>query len=318
MQFISPLWLLLLIVLAVILAGYVALQLRRRRDVVRFSNTALLASVAPKRAGWRRHVAFGLLLLSLGVLTLGLAQPTAAVRVARDRAVVMLALDVSPSMQATDVLPTRIEASEAGAQLFTQLLPPAINLGLVSFGGQANLDVAPTVDRVPVRRAISGLSLIDSTAIGEAVFTSLDALQSFAQSTKASGAQPLPARIVLMSDGSNNKGRSVTTAAAAAKAAGVPVSTIAFGTDSGTVTIGGETVPVPADKATLRALAQETGGTYHSAASAGELRAVYSDLGTQIGFTTTRKVISWNFLATGLLLAVAAAATSLLWAERLV
>ena len=318
MHFISPLWLLLLVVLAVVLAGYLVLQLRRRRYVVRFSNTALLASVAPKRAGWRRHVAFGLLLLSLGVLTLGLAQPTAAVRVARDRAVVMLALDVSPSMQATDVLPTRIEASEAGAQLFAQLLPPAINLGLVSFGGQANVDVAPTVDRAAVHRAISGLSLIDSTAIGEAVFTSLDALQSFAQTTKVSGGQPLPARIVLMSDGSNNKGRSVTVAATAAKAAGVPVSTIAFGTDSGTVTIGGETVPVPADKATLRALADETGGTYHAAASAAELRAVYSDIGTQIGFTTTHKVISWNFLATGLLLAVAAAATSLLWAERLV
>jgi Ca-activated chloride channel family protein len=294
------------------------LQRRRCRYVVRFSNTALLASVAPKRAGWRRHVAFGLLLLSLGVLTLGLAQPTAAVHVARDRAVVMLALDVSPSMQATDVLPTRIEASEAGAQLFAQLLPPAINLGLVSFGGQANLDVAPTVDRAAVRRAINGLSLVDSTAIGEAVFTSLDALQSFAQTMKVSGAAPLPARIVLMSDGSNNKGRSVTMAAAAAKAAGVPVSTIAFGTDSGTVTIGGETVPVPADKATLQALAQETGGTYRSAASAAELRSVYSDLGTQIGYTTTHKVVSWNFLATGLLLAVAAAATSLLWAERLV
>jgi len=315
-RFASPAWLLVLLVLLLLAAGYVLLQRRRKRYVVRFSNLQLLASVAPRYPGWRRHVTFGLLLGSLVLLTIGTAQPTSSVRIPRDRATVLLAIDVSPSMIATDVQPTRLAASQAGAKLFLTLLPPQINLGLVTFGGVASLDVAPTTDRAPVATAINDIQLVDSTAIGEAVFTSLDAISDFGRATEAAGNTPPPARIVLMSDGSNNKGRSVADAADAAKRAGVPVSTIAFGTDTGTVDIGGEEIPVPADKATLQSLASETGGTFHTAASAGELRSVYADLGSQIGFTTTRHSISWRFLAAGLLFAFAAAGTSLFWSSR--
>ena len=122
-----------------------------------------------------------------------------------------------------------------------------------------------------------------------------------------------------MSDGANNKGRRPDQAAAAAKQAGVSVSTIAFGTDNGTVDIPGYgPQPVPADKPTLHDLAVATGGSFHVAASAEALQSVYRNIGQQIGYTTTRKVISWRFLATGLLLALTAAATSMLWADRIV
>src|SRR3712207_7398912 len=43
-----------------------------------------------------------------------------------------------------------------------------------------------------------------------------------------------------------------TQAIDAARTAGVPVSTIAFGTDYGTLDLEGEVVPVPVDRATLR------------------------------------------------------------------
>ena len=173
-----------------------------------------------------------LLLLSLSLLTLGSAQPTAAVRVPRDRATVMLALDVSLSMQATDVLPDRISAAKAAAKRFADLLPPRINLGLVKFGGNASVVVPPTLDRDSVKVAIDHLTLQDSTAIGEAVFTCLDAITVFGKATTANGDVPPPARIVLMSDGANNKGRSPAQAASTAIQARVPVSTIAFGTDT--------------------------------------------------------------------------------------
>ena len=230
----------------------------------------------------------------------------------------MMAIDVSESMQATDVLPSRIEAVQRAAIRFADLLPPHINLGLVKFGGAASVLVPPTADRAQIKSAITNLRLESSTAIGEAVFTSLDAINVFSATTTAQGDKPPPARIVLMSDGANNRGRSVASAEVAANAAAVPVSTIAFGTDNGTVDIGGQAIAVPADKATLHDLATTTGGTFHTAASAQELAQVFANIGSQIGYTSTRRDISWRFTAAGLLLALAAGSASLLWGGRLV
>jgi Ca-activated chloride channel family protein len=178
--------------------------------------------------------------------------------------------------------------------------------------------VPPTIDRDPVKVAINNLQLQDSTAIGEAVFTCLDAISTFAKASTVPGDKPPPARIVLMSDGANNKGRTPEQAAAAAKAAGVPVSTIAFGTLNGTVNLPGYgPQPVPADRPTLRELAEATGGSYHDAPSSEALQSAYRDIGQQVGYTTTRRIVSWRFLVAGLLFTLAAGATSLLWAGRI-
>lgn len=318
MHFLSPVWLLLLIVVAVLAIAYVLVQLRRKKYVARFSNVALLSSVAPRRPGWRRHLTFALFFIGLAVLSVGVARPSAAVRVPRDRATVIMDVDVSLSMESTDVLPSRIAAAKTAAAKFADLLPARINLGLVSFARSGDLLVPPTIDRDSVKTAIGGLQLQNYTAIGEAIFTSLDAIKVFSQATTAKGDTPPPARIVLLSDGANTTGRTVASAVAAAQQAKVQISTIAFGTDTGTVTFDGQTIPVPADKPTLQAIAQQTGGSYHAAASAQELQTVYADIGSQIGYTTVHRDISWRFLAIGLLFTLAAAGTAMLWGGRLV
>lgn len=318
MTFLSPIWLLALVGVATLLAGYVVQQIRRKRYVARFSNVSLLASIAPRRPGWRRHVTFALLLIAMAVMSIGVARPTAKVRVPREKATVMLAVDVSISMEATDVLPTRLEAAKKAADEFADLLPPKINLGLVAFAGAASVKVPPTIDRDAFKNAVGGLELLQSTAIGEGVFSCLDAITTFSQSTTVKSEKPVPARVVLLSDGTNNSGRTVPMAEDAAKKADVPVSTIAFGTADGTVDIPGYGPQrVPADKTTLRELATTTGGSFHTAASEQELASVYKDIGSQIGYTTARQDISYRFLAAGLLFALAAGAASLLWAGRL-
>jgi Ca-activated chloride channel homolog len=318
MTFLSAAWLWLLVPVAAVAVTYVVLQLRRKKYVARFSNLELLGSVAPRRPGWRRHLTFALLLIALTVLAVGVARPSASVRVPRDRATVMMAVDVSLSMEATDVLPSRIATAKQAAKSFVGLLPSRINLGLVSFGGQANLLVPPTRDRDAIRRSISGLHLQESTAIGEAIYTSLQAIQTFTRSTTAQGSHPAPARIVLLSDGTNTVGRSIASAVAAAQKAHVQVSTIAFGTQNGTVTIHGISRQVPADDDALRQIAESTGGSFHTAHSEQELSSVYQDIGSQIGYTTHNRDISWRFLFTGLLFLFAAGGTAMLWAGRLI
>jgi Ca-activated chloride channel family protein len=317
MTFQSPLWLLLLLAVAALVGLYVLLQLRRKRYAARFTNVALLGSLVPKRPGWRRHLAFGLVALALAALVVSLAVPSAKVRVPRERATVIMAVDVSLSMKATDIDPTRFQAMQTAAKQFVDVLPARINLGLVSFAGSATTLVPPTTDRGQVRSAIDHLQLAEATAIGEAVFTSLSAIQSFQDSLDTPSRDLPPARIVLLSDGYNTVGRDDTQAIDAATTAKVPVSTIAFGTDYGTLDLNGETVPVPVDRATLKKIADETGGSYSQAASAAELERVYADLGSQIGYTTEPHDISPWFVRTGVFLAFLGALLSLLWTQRL-
>jgi Ca-activated chloride channel family protein len=318
MTFQSPIWLLALLAVAALVGVYVILQLRRKAYAARFTNVALLGSIVPKRPGWRRHFAFGVVALGLAVLVVSLAVPSSEVRVPRERATVVMAVDVSLSMQARDIEPNRFEAMQTAAKEFVDVLPERINLALVTFAGSATTVVAPTTDRQQVRNAIDNLQLAESTAIGEAIFTSLTAIQNFQSSLGEQGEEAPPARVILLSDGYNTVGRDDTQAVEAAIAAGVPVSTIAFGTDYGTLDLDGETVPVPVDRATLENIADETGGSYSEAASAAELEQVYADLGSQIGYTTEPKDISPWFVRGGVLVLLVGAIMSLFWTNRLV
>ena len=317
MTFQSPLWLLGLLGVLALVALYVVLQLRRKAYAARFTNVALLGSLVPKRPGWRRHLAFGLVSLALATLVVSLAVPSTEVRVPRERATVVMAVDVSLSMQARDIEPSRFEAMQTAAKQFVDVLPERINLGLVAFAGTASTLVTPTTDRSQVRSAIDNLDLAESTAIGEAVFSSLTAIENFQSSLGGSEEELPPARIVLLSDGYNTVGRPDTQAVDAAVDAGVPVSTIAFGTDYGTLDLDGEMVPVPVDRATLEEIADQTGGSYSEAASAAELEEVYSDLGSQIGYATEPHDISPWFVRAGVVLAFLGALLSLIWTNRL-
>jgi Ca-activated chloride channel homolog len=236
-------------------------------------------------------------------------------------------------MMATDVEPSRLEAAQEAATSFVKDLPENINVGLVKFAQNANLVVSPTQNHDEVVEAIHDLQLAPSTAIGEAVFASLqgiaDTLGDDAATTPTAqpddgsqGGSPgttakVPARIVLMSDGTNTVGRSPEEAAQAAVSAGVPVSTIAYGTAQGTVTIQGQTIPVPVDAVSLRQLAQATGGTAYEAASGEQLKSVYQDVGSQLGETVEQREVTVWFVGLALLAALAAAAASLRWFARL-
>src|SRR6185503_14171209 len=102
------------------------------------------------------------------------------------------------------------------------------------------------------------------------------------------------ASIVLLSDGATTSGVDPRKASEDATAAGVPVTTIAYGTDSGVVEVSGETVRVPSDPVAMEAIADATDGTFFEAASASRLQQVYEDIQGRIGYTTQqREIVLW-------------------------
>lgn len=303
---------------AALLVAYLLASRRRRHLTVRFANLALLERVAPRRPGGWRHAGFAVILVGLVLLVVAMAGPTAETKVPRNRATVMLAIDVSLSMQATDVAPNRLDAAKDAAKEFADDLTPGVNLGLISFAGIATVLVSPTADRAPVRSAIDSLKLDERTATGEAILSALQSIDMFSRATGGStgSADLVPARIVLMTDGKRTVGRSEQDAAARAKEAGVPVSVIAFGTDHGSIDLDGTRVPVPLDTDAMRQIARISGGDFHTAHTAAELRSVYSQLGEQIGYETVRRDASRPWLIAGTIVAMIGASVALATSGR--
>ena len=308
----APGRLLVLVVVLALALAYLLLQRRRPAYEARFSDLELLATVLPKRPGWRRHVPAALLVLALTALTVAFAQPRGDVRVPRERATIVIALDTSASMLATDVEPDRFTAAQAAASRFVRTLPATFDVALVQFSGATAVVVPPTQDHPAVERAIGGLQLGPGTAIGDAVAASLSAARS-----DPSEGPPPPTAIVLLSDGANTLGRSIEEAAAQAVQADVPVSTIAYGTPRGTVELRGTQVPVPVDARALAQLAERTEGQAYTAADGDELAAVYADIGRAVGTRVEHRDLTAPVTGVGLALALCAAAASLVWFRAL-
>jgi Ca-activated chloride channel family protein len=318
-SYLEPVRLWFLAGVAALTVVYVVMQRRRKKYAVRFTNLALLDQVAPKRPGWRRHAPALAFILALAALVMAFARPTHEGKVPRERATIILAIDTSVSMEATDVPPTRIKAAQDAAKSFLQTVPEKVNIGLVSFNGTTTVDVAPTTDRQRVELAIDNLTLGPRTAIGEAIFTSLDVIQSFGAQTHTKSEEPVPASIVLMSDGETTIGRSNEEASAAALKAQVPVTTIAFGTDHGEIILPESPNPiqVAVNRTALRQIADATGGAYYSAATEEQLASVYGHIGSSVGFETKELEITSWFIGASLLAMLATAGMSLAWFSRL-
>jgi Ca-activated chloride channel family protein len=351
MNFLAPEMLLGLLLIPVAIGFYLWAQRRRTRYAVRFTNLDLLANLAPRRPSWRRHLPPALYLGAIAALLIGLARPTMVVAVPREDATVVLAIDISGSMRATDVDPTRLDAARASAQSFVDQLPAKVRVGLVAFASQPVTLVAPTTDRAQLKAALDGLRAKDGTAMGDAIMQVLDIAQAIqaadpnapdasaapatpdpSAAPDASGSpsapvdqpsgQPLVAAI-LLSDGANSVGEADPIQAAdRAATLGVPIYTIALGTANGQIQVRNDfgqlvTVDVPPDTQTLTQIAETTGAKAFTAPTAEDLKSVYANLQSRIGYTQERQEVTVGLVAAGLILVVAGAGMAAVWFGRL-
>jgi Ca-activated chloride channel family protein len=320
-SFAAPLILLALLIVPALVAWYVALQRDRGRAAAAFAAPALKASVAPSPPRWRRHVPLLAFALAIAVLVVAAARPQRTVAVPVEHAQIMLLTDVSGSMLATDVAPSRLVAARRAAQRFVDRVPRQVNVGVMAFNQSPQVLQSPTQDRDELAFALGRLKSSGGTATGEAIQTAVRVLQA---APAHNGRKP-PSAIVLLSDGASTKGVSPTDAAAAARRVRIPVYTVALGTPGGTITVprtdgrpGTITRHVPPDEASLRAVAQASGGRAYTAATSNDLSAVYQRLGSQLGRKKEPREITAGFAGAGLALLALGSALSLRWFGRLI
>lgn len=319
MTFAAPLVLLALLALPLLVVWYAQQQRVRRAAAAAFAAPLLQPSVAPRRPRWRRHLPMLAFALAVALLVLAAARPQRTVAVPVERASIMLATDVSGSMLATDVEPSRLIAAKRAARAFLEKVPAGVNVGVLAFNNHATVLQSPTRSRADARAAIDRMAVSGGTATGEAIAVALTALRN----VPGEGGRRPPGAIVLISDGTSTYGRDPLAFAREAARLHIPISTVALGTQHGTIRVPARdgtlrSERVPPDPQALAAIAHASGGETFTAASTDGLRSVYEKLGSQLGRRDEHRQVTTAFAAGGLVLLLAGAVLSLRWFGRLI
>ncbi len=349
----SFLWPGLLWLLACVLmlgAGYVWLDARRRRAVVRYPALKTVGLAATPLAGWRRHVSPVLMLLALVALILAIARPQAVMMLPSRIETVMLVIDLSGSMRAKDVAPSRIRAAQEASKILLDAQPTGVSVGVVAMAGTAAVAQAPTRRKKEVAAAIDRLQPQGGTALGNGLLIALQTLlpqtgpdvarlmseeapsQKKPDTRGAASGAPISTdssegvtpgsyasgAIVLFSDGESNAGPAAIEAAQLAAEHGVRVYTVGVGTTEGVVLKAeGLTARVRLDENVLKQVAEVTGAEYFRLEDTARLKKVYRALNARLAFERREQIeITAFFAALGALLATCAGLLSLWWFGR--
>jgi hypothetical protein len=190
----------------------------------------------------------------------------------------VLTLDLSGSMR--EVLEggmARLDAAKAAAQDYLQAVDVrsttsyAVPIDVTVLGFNTSVSTLATGSDAGARAALDGIDATDETDIGQALRASLDALEGASVSMEK--------RILFLSDGASTQGESnaeiMAGAVSDAKASGVVIDTIAFGTM-------GES-----DVGFLQEIAASTGGDFYESTNTyglkvSFLKAYYTSLGLNL------------------------------------
>jgi len=343
MNFLWPQYLWLMLALPLLPALYVLLLRRRGRPALRYSSLGTVREAWTRP--WRRHVPAVLLLMACALLLFATTRPTVRLTLPWARSSIILAMDVSLSMRVSDVTPSRMVAAQDAAKTFLHDLPKNIDVWLITFAGTAQVAQQATLDRDSLASAIDGIQMQLGTAVGNAIVLCLSELFpdqgidlgdiTFGPKPKSRGAKekdkPAPkevapvapgsygsAAIVLLSDGRRTMGVDTLEAAKMAADRGVRIYVVGLGTVDGAVQADeGMAIYMKLDEPTLREVARMTGGEYHHAGTAEDLRSVYQNLGSRLQVQTRETELTALIALAAAILVIAATALSVLWFGRI-
>lgn len=282
-KFANPHFLWLFLLYIPIILWYVK-KLRVAEATLKVSTLLPFDKLGTSWKAYLRYILFAVRLLALGCLITILCRPQTYDRWSTSETEgtdIMIALDVSTSMLARDFKPDRFEAAKDVASQFISGRE-SDNIGMVIFAGESFTLVPMTTDKTVLLNYIQDVNmnmLVDGTAIGDGIATAINRIKNGKAKSKS---------IILLTDGSNNTGVvAPLTAAEIAKNLGIKIYTIGVGKNGEAEYPVGinfygkmeyQLMPVVIDEATLRSIAQMTGGKYYRATSKNVLKEVFQDI----------------------------------------
>ena len=157
----------------------------------------------------------------------------------------ILVVDVSGSMHATDVKPTRLGAAQEAVRTFLKHVPKRVRVGLIAFSSEPQVAAPPTTDRELVLQSLDELGFFQGyggTAIGDALAAAVELGKKTVRDRSGPADDRLHRRDARTRSSRSSSSRTGSRRAALlqplqgaerAKAAGIPVYTVALGTPNG-------------------------------------------------------------------------------------
>jgi Ca-activated chloride channel family protein len=272
-RFASPEWLGALLLVPLLLTGMWLGGIRRRTLLLRFGELELVQRLTASVNQKARILKGAMILGAFVFLALALARPQFGTRietVRRRGQDVMVAVDLSRSMLAEDVTPSRLDRARLAILRLIRSLD-GDRIGLVAFAGDAFVQSPLTADYTAAAMFLNAMTPemmpVQGTDLGEALRISLDALDQGAREDRL---------LVVVTDGEDHEGF-VDEQLQRAAASGVRIYSVGIGSVEG-VPIPedpssgggqgflrdeeGNVVTTRLDEATLRAMAEATGGRF--------------------------------------------------------
>ena len=281
MHFANPTYLYLLLLLLPMIGWYVW-KLRKSQPSIQLSSTAAFSGTRRSFRVYLRHMPFLLRLAVVSLVIIVLARPQSIDSwsdTSTEGIDIVMALDISTSMLAQDLKPNRLEAAKDVAGNFISGRKTD-NIGLVLFAGESFMQVPLTTDHAVLLNMLHNASagmIEDGTAIGLGLANAVSRIKDSKAKSKV---------IILLTDGSNNRGDiAPVTAAEIAASFGVRVYTIGVGTRGlapypvqTAMGIRYQNIQVDIDENTLTQIASITGGKYFRATDNSKLEAIYKEI----------------------------------------
>ena len=222
-------YLLLLLLIPLLFAGYALFLRLRRRRIARFGDETLVKRLMPTASTGKGWLKISLFSIAWLFFVIGLARPQLGARLKEHQSQgveVMLALDVSNSMLAEDYSPNRLERSKLAISRLVDKLQ-GDRIGLVVFAGEAFVQLPITADYVSAKIFLNSIDTqsvpIQGTDLAAAMMA---AARSFSTQSERSRA------IILITDGEDHEGEALEAAKSIAEQ-GIRIYCIGIGSPQG-------------------------------------------------------------------------------------
>ena len=252
----------------------------KKESILKFSSLKIIKKSISSKTVLRKHLPFILMMVILGLIIVGLANPQIPTLSVEKGINLSLVLDGSESMAASDYKPTRLDAAKQAINEMVNKVGPQNNVGVVLFESGATTISYLTPDKEKTIDAISSIEQGQgATAIGDGLVLGID---------MASSIPDKKGIIVLLSDGVHNSG--VITPQEAiqyAKINGVQIHTIGLGSLEPVYLrddIYGEPQYAELDEETLIEIANETGGSYFKSLNEQTLNEIFLTLSSNLEY----------------------------------